>query len=78
MAKILIKVNAEKCKGCGLCVSVCPKDVFSISKDKKSLNKAGHYAAGAERPDQCIACLGCALICPDGAIGLYEEQASGA
>jgi len=30
-----VKVNKEKCIGCGLCVSLCP-DVFEIGEDGKS------------------------------------------
>lgn len=35
MVEKFIKINKEKCIGCGFCVSVCP-DVFEIGEDGKS------------------------------------------
>ncbi|MHC4286411.1 MAG: 4Fe-4S binding protein, partial [Planctomycetota bacterium] len=35
-----IIINTERCKGCGLCVAVCPK--ISIIISKKS-NKSGYF-----------------------------------
>jgi ferredoxin len=35
----MIKVNKEKCIGCGLCASLC-KEVFFIGKDGKADVKA--------------------------------------
>ena len=41
MAKLTF--NIEKCKGCGLCVSACPKHLLIVSKSK--INQKGHYVA---------------------------------
>ena len=38
MAKLTFK--EELCKGCGLCVTACPKKILAISKTK--LNHKGH------------------------------------
>ena len=38
MAKVTI--NQDRCKGCGLCVSVCPKQVLELNKAK--LNRKGY------------------------------------
>jgi ferredoxin len=35
----MIKVDKEKCVGCGLCVSLC-KEVFALGKDNKAIVKA--------------------------------------
>jgi ferredoxin len=35
-----VKVNKEKCIGCGYCVSVCP-EVFELGDDGKSKVKEG-------------------------------------
>lgn len=61
MAKLTFKT--DNCKGCGLCVSVCPKHVLELSQDK--INKKGHHPVEAVRPDDCIGCKSCAIMCPD-------------
>lgn len=44
-----MKVNKEKCIGCGLCVSICP-DVFELKEDNKSQVKDG---ADLEKNKKC-------------------------
>ena len=61
MAKLTFK--SDDCKGCGLCVDVCPKKVLALSKDK--INKKGHHPIEAAKPEDCIACAFCATMCPD-------------
>ncbi len=53
----------DKCKGCGLCVDVCPKKVLALSTDK--INAKGHHPVEAVKPDDCIGCTFCATMCPD-------------
>jgi len=55
--------NTELCKGCGLCISVCPKKILIL--DKTQLNKKGYHPAAVTNIDDCIACAMCATICPD-------------
>jgi len=61
MAKVTFK--AELCKGCGLCVSACPKKIVDLSKD--TINAKGHHVAYITDQASCIACAFCATICPD-------------
>jgi 2-oxoglutarate ferredoxin oxidoreductase subunit delta len=65
-----IIINTERCKGCGLCVSVCPKGGIIISKQS---NKNGYFPAEANGID-CTGCAICAIICPDAAIEVYREN----
>lgn len=69
-----IRIDRERCKGCYLCVSVCPNQVIIIS-DK--LNQQGYYPAefmGNNNTDKrCVACATCATMCPDVAIEVYRE-----
>jgi 2-oxoglutarate ferredoxin oxidoreductase subunit delta len=62
------RINAERCKGCGLCVEICPNKVLAISQNS---NKMGYFFA--EPCGQgCTGCAMCALVCPDVAIEVYR------
>ncbi len=62
--------NIERCKGCGLCVSVCPQKIIALRKDV--LNSKGFHPAGVEDMDRCTGCTICATICPDCVITVYR------
>lgn len=62
-------IDNDRCKGCSLCTSVCPKDVLEIS-DK--INTKGYFPAYQARPEDCIACARCCTMCPDMAITITE------
>lgn len=53
-----LRLDTDACVGCGDCVTVCPREVFSM---------AGQTAAIRE-PDACIECGACALNCAAGAL----------
>jgi 2-oxoglutarate ferredoxin oxidoreductase subunit delta len=61
MAKVTFK--EELCKGCKLCVSVCPKKI--VVMDEGKLNLKGFHPAGVKEMEKCIGCGFCATICPD-------------
>ncbi|SHO47550.1 4Fe-4S dicluster domain-containing protein [Desulfopila aestuarii] len=56
-------IAVDRCKGCGLCVSVCPQSVLAISDG--AVNVKGYQPAIVAEPERCIGCTSCALICPD-------------
>jgi len=56
-------INREWCKGCGICVSFCPKNVLELSPEDKAI---------AARAEDCICCKLCEIRCPDLAIELFE------
>ncbi|MDD3832056.1 MAG: 4Fe-4S binding protein [Clostridia bacterium] len=60
-----VKIDFERCKGCGLCVNACPKKVLCIG-DKS--NKGGYFVARVDKPEQCIGCCACAYMCPDSCV----------
>ena len=62
-------IDNDKCKGCGLCVTVCPKNVLEIS-DK--VNTKGYFPVFRARPEDCIYCAMCCTMCPDVAITISE------
>lgn len=65
-----IIINTERCKGCGLCVTVCPRGGIIISKQS---NRSGYFPAQKNDLD-CTGCAVCAIICPDAAIEVYREN----
>lgn len=75
MAKIIVTIDRETCKGCGLCVSVCPKQVLAI--DEEHVNLKGYYPAAVMRGEACIGCISCARMCPEIAIRIEKEETEG-
>ncbi len=69
MAKVTFKT--ESCKGCGLCVSVCPKKIIGLSGTV--INSKGHRPAEVVEQDKCIGCAFCATMCPDCVITVYSK-----
>ena len=69
-----ILINRELCKGCYLCVSVCPNSAIAVSD---RLNHQGYYPAESidnnEDEKKCVGCAMCATMCPDVAIEVYRE-----
>ncbi len=61
-----ITVLNDRCKGCGLCVEFCPKNIIELSKTK--INKKGYHPAELIDYKKCIGCTACATMCPDVAI----------
>jgi 2-oxoglutarate ferredoxin oxidoreductase subunit delta len=55
-------IEKEKCKGCGLCIDVCPKEILQLSEN---INKKGYNYVECINDDLCISCKACALMCPD-------------
>jgi NAD-dependent dihydropyrimidine dehydrogenase PreA subunit len=66
----MVVIDAEECKGCGLCVEVCPPSVLKISA---ALNRMGYHPAeytGVE----CTGCGVCFYVCPEpAAITVYKR-----
>jgi len=66
-----LRINSEKCKGCVLCVGVCPHKVLVLSKN---VNKRGWQYVEAAHTEKCTACGLCVMMCPDCAIEIVEES----
>ncbi|MDR1928487.1 MAG: 4Fe-4S binding protein [Endomicrobium sp.] len=66
----MIKINSKKCKGCGLCISVCPKSCLLFSE---GFNKSGYRWVILKGKKSCISCGFCYLICPDVCIEVLHK-----
>ena len=66
MPKVVI--DEGRCKGCGLCIRICPKDVLEFGDH---LNVKGFHPA-VYKGEGCIGCKSCGITCPDVAIEVYR------
>ena len=62
-AKVLL-TDPAWCKGCGICVAFCPKNVLELVGEKVHVRSI----------EDCIKCSQCELRCPDYAIWLEEVE----
>lgn len=63
----------ERCKGCLLCTTVCPKNII---EQTSRFNRQGYKVVEVtpENMKKCIGCASCALVCPDCVITVYREK----
>ena len=57
-----VKISADKCKGCSLCVKACPFGAIDMANRKAVIN------------DKCTMCGVCVESCKFGAITKVEEE----
>lgn len=62
------------CKGCGLCVDICPTGTLQLEDNHES--KYG-TSARIDAPEYCIDCKMCEMRCPDFAIFVNYEEKTG-
>lgn len=65
-----ILVDEKLCKGCAICVNICPRKVFDISTQLST----GYNISSPSRPQDCIKCRLCEMSCPDFAIEVLDEE----
>jgi NAD-dependent dihydropyrimidine dehydrogenase PreA subunit len=57
---VSLKLDPDKCIGCGMCTEVCPHDVFALNAKKAEIISK----------DACMECGACQMNCPTTAIGV--------
>ena len=57
---VTLKMDKNKCTGCGLCIEVCPRQVFALREKKADLVFL----------DSCIECGACQRNCAFGALSV--------
>jgi len=65
-----VEIDPALCKGCGLCVSVCPEHALEVSPTP---NRRGVYVVRLMEGVACAGCRQCATMCPEAAIRIYQE-----
>ncbi|MFW6438186.1 MAG: ATP-binding protein, partial [Armatimonadota bacterium] len=64
-----VKIDAERCKQCVLCIEICPRDALKVGEET---NSRGFYPVVMRDEDRCTGCGQCALVCPSVCIEVYR------
>lgn len=72
MAKGMVHIDEDRCKGCGLCVDVCLSHILQLSED--TFNVKGYRPITVTDMDKCTGCRVCAIVCPDVVFSVYKEK----
>lgn len=64
-------LNTNYCKGCLICVEVCPKQAIRSSR---KINAKGYVMPEEDDMTHCTGCRLCELVCPDFAIAIETDD----
>ena len=68
----IVRIRADYCKGCQLCIEVCPRHKLAVAD---VLNELGIQPVEVvEGTGECTGCMSCVLMCPDAAIEIIDEK----
>lgn len=68
----IVRIHAEYCKGCRLCIEVCPRHKLALAD---VLNELGIQPVEVVADSaECTACMSCVLMCPDAAIEIIDKK----
>jgi len=66
---VKILIDETYCKGCGLCITVCPKQAIFPGTRR---NPKGYVMPDTDA-GRCDGCKSCEIICPDFAVVTVKE-----
>uniref|UniRef100_A0A7J3ZLW3 4Fe-4S dicluster domain-containing protein n=1 Tax=Fervidicoccus fontis TaxID=683846 RepID=A0A7J3ZLW3_9CREN len=69
--KVKIVLDFEFCKECEICISVCPRGVYTKSENR---NTRGYRYPIPSRIERCIQCRQCEILCPDFVISVITSR----
>lgn len=65
-----MKINTERCMGCGNCIKACPRHLLKIGDQT---NRGGYLHLINVKPESCINCGECEMMCTTEAIIAKNE-----
>ena len=68
---VIITINNIFCKGCEICVEICPTEVLWMVTTP---NRWEGALAEVKDIDACTGCILCEIQCPDFAIDVYNPK----
>lgn len=66
-----VEIDQEFCKGCDICLELCPKQVFQESDE---ISPKGFKKRVPLFSERCVGCLICEELCPDLAISVWRVE----
>jgi Fe-S-cluster-containing hydrogenase component 2 len=63
---IQVEIEARGCRGCAMCVDICPVQVFERDDALQQ--------ATVQRSEDCIGCLSCRYACPSGCVSVNGAE----
>ncbi len=83
-----LNINPNACDGCGVCIDICPAQVFEmVELSKEEINELsffgrlkvrikGNVKSQVVHPESCIECGKCVSACHERAISLHRLKQS--
>jgi len=72
MAKGMVLIEVDRCKGCGICEDPCPVDILYMSTER--FNAKGYRPIEVSDMSKCTGCGICAVVCPDVVFTVYRQS----
>ncbi len=67
----MVLVNETACKGCGICIAMCPVKILNFSED---FNEQGFHFPKVSDQGKCVKCRNCMIYCPDFAMVVNDDE----
>jgi ferredoxin len=67
-----VKIDIDKCQGCGDCVDSCPIQILEIAEENGK-----KFVTFSDDPDECVGCYACEESCPEEAITMVTLEETG-
>ncbi len=65
-----LTLDKNKCTGCGICMTICPREAIEVKKTPKTEGEAAKPPTVTLSEEKCTYCGVCEALCPFGALSL--------